>query len=946
MISIDGGATFKNLAAFEPTSGLFFDFDLTVNNVFGRYITLIYYASIDKWIISHTNENLGRIVGSGWSTSVTLMGEKAVNDLQNIRLDNIEGGSLSGKSTIVQEVSPAVPITIGLLGTLTKLDFSIESIESNDRNIIDVDGNTDIMVKEDAEPGYRFTGNFKIENTGSVNSTSTVTFYLFESNQVIDIANALDTVTLSVTGTAEPFADRSKSIIGSNDFINALSGFPATFLVYYTNDTGNPTDIVQASLTVESLFTGIGVSITPNITVPEPLLESADGNKTDQQAVNKEVTLDIKDQRLQSTVLVANYQSVGQYMLDASDIKLVTRKVVRVLFSGFGTDLTELVELSLDNGSLYYDVEYRETDRDLTVKNAITHVMDLYFTGTKFIATYVDSAIDNQDLPYIGEVGQFEIPKSGVPVVIGEETASLVKNYKGLSLNNILKGNFSTVDGWIPTGGTGAVANNIYTLTGNGGSSTPTVFFTSRVLLDGYKECYYCKVMVTNSDCTKIRMRNYAGTLDVDIDNPVINTWYELFGIVTGSPGTEATPLKPIAIEQFYADAATANGKELKVDGSGKGVLGIPITNTTIESYTASVIVSMITKYFEGVESVKNINIETFGKNKFDKIGNVEIGDIDSATGLDSVNTGRNRTSLYTPIIAEQVYSINSGVWQGAFYYDSNFNPIDYGGATFYEVLAGSTFTPVAGAYYVRFRSLSILTDEQINTFQIEIGSVATGYEDFIKANALINEELRSVGTDIQDDFNEIKVKKYVLTEDDITLLFTTPSNVDTVTIVKQLDDVLYGNDDDFDANSPVFYDGYTVGTYSDSTDKIGIIYNLNTTSYSIIVANGTYADLAAAKTALAGTEIYYALDTPLKRDGIDAPLLDMDGTLITGPGYTYLQITTNGITNEFLATSAVNTKAQTKLNTDAAVDLFNENIELKAQITSILARLDILETP
>ena len=583
-ISIDGGSTFKNLAAFEPGSGLFFDFDLSVNNVFGRYITVVFYAAIDKWVIYDTNENLARIVGVGWSLDVTLMGEKLRNDNQNTRLDNIEAASIEGAIEITQGVKPTTPITAQIVAGFHKVVFNEEIIESDDRNVIDIDGQYDIVLKEADISVYTPSGRFKITNNGSLNSTSTITFYLFKKGDLIQLGNELDTVTVTVTGQNN-INDRSVSLPISNDFIIAnLGGFPVGFEVYYTNDTLNPTTIDDAFFYTQAIVATEGVSSSANNVLTNPLTETRGGVATKQNEHNEESVEDRKNLLEAGKAVIAIYQSAGQYMANKTEIVLDTNKIVRVLFSGEGTDLTELVELSLDNGVTYYDVEYRLTDVDLTVKNATTHVMDLYFTGIKFIATYVDSPIENQDLPYVGLDGQFEIPKNGVAVYIGEETTEKIKKYKGGTLNQLLIDGDDFETSWNLSNATGSITTGIYSFTAtaqDGGLST------SQYLISDKTYILFARVKADSSD---VKM-NISGV-----------------GVVSHSGSGEYETMKSL-ITWPSASTGTWNPKVQDTRASGwtqvdvDWVMLIPVDNTFLDGLTADEIEDMLT-YFEGLESV------------------------------------------------------------------------------------------------------------------------------------------------------------------------------------------------------------------------------------------------------------------------------------------------------------------------------------------------------
>ena len=111
------------------------------------------------------------------------------------------------------------------------------------------------------------------------------------------------------------------------------------------------------------------------------------------------------------------------------------------------------------------------------------------------------------------------------------------------------------------------------------------------------------------------------------------------------------------------------------------------------------------------------------------------------------------------------------------------------------------------------------------------------------------------------------RVKKYTLQASDITTLITTNVNTD-VAYVKQPDGWLYKGTTTF--NEALYFPNYisSSATSFDSLSLIGYWSNrINGVVLGLIFAKGTYANLAAAQTALAGTDIYYQLATPIETE-------------------------------------------------------------------------------
>jgi len=102
--------------------------------------------------------------------------------------------------------------------------------------------------------------------------------------------------------------------------------------------------------------------------------------------------------------------------------------------------------------------------------------------------------------------------------------------------------------------------------------------------------------------------------------------------------------------------------------------------------------------------------------------------------------------------------------------------------------------------------------------------------------------------------------KQYVLKAEDITQVITSNVNNDLVIFKKKTDDVLYQKNDTLIGQ--IDFPGFRNGVGADTVAAIGTIYNTGvdnpSTYYGLIVAKGTYANLAAAQADLAGTIITY----------------------------------------------------------------------------------------
>jgi hypothetical protein len=110
------------------------------------------------------------------------------------------------------------------------------------------------------------------------------------------------------------------------------------------------------------------------------------------------------------------------------------------------------------------------------------------------------------------------------------------------------------------------------------------------------------------------------------------------------------------------------------------------------------------------------------------------------------------------------------------------------------------------------------------------------------------------------------RVEEYVLQSSDVNILTTSETNVDYVRLNKPLDYIAYASVNENLVGSSVVNEWTEVNTVSrNQTSNIGK-YNirLRGIEFEFYFTKGTYANLAAAKTALTGTQLLYQLATPI----------------------------------------------------------------------------------
>jgi hypothetical protein len=474
-------------------------------------------------------------------------------------------------------------------------------------------------------------------------------------------------------------------------------------------------------------------------------------------------------------------------------------------------------------------------------------------------------------------------------IVSGQSNVKL----DGLTGNNaVTNGDFSNgTTGWSGLNGTLSAVNNTLSLTGDGTSQSPIIYqnFSNKIINN--KFFYMAKVKVTNSNAEYIKLECLnATTTDstVRIDNPTQNTLYKLYGIFTYN-STSGN----FRVREFYADAATANGKVMEV----KDAVAIDLTALGLDTLTKEQCDFMYDHYINGLQGVGSGKIVSVGKNLFDKTSTVDKI-IQQATstyasrvveeGFDCLkfvgNNSYSNKALGIKFKPNTQYTVkftakNNGTQGGLFaflYTDGSMTLLPISGAL------SSSFT----AYTVTSapnKSVSDLTLSynatgtnyyRLDNFQLEEGTTATTYEPYQSSELIytLPQKFYRLPNNIADTMEEVngvkqvtyQTKEYTLQSGDITALYTSTTNADRVVCSIPVD----AKAGTTSINRQTIPLGFTSEVAVGDRDLISSIgshyYGTSNTDLQLIVAKGTYASLAAAQTALAGTKIIYQLATPV----------------------------------------------------------------------------------
>lgn len=263
-------------------------------------------------------------------------------------------------------------------------------------------------------------------------------------------------------------------------------------------------------------------------------------------------------------------------------------------------------------------------------------------------------------------------------------------------------------------------------------------------------------------------------------------------------------------------------------------------------------------------KSADKLRVKTVWKNLFDGKFNVDYaysgGVLSSVTGYRASN--KHKVNGASTCVLSGLPTTFGYVYQ----FDINGT---YLGDTYrlYKANINSSFTVESNCRYITFAYY--IADGSVATqVQLELGSTATTYEQYQQKQSSCPIELKAVSETITDIWNPLtgevtkNIEKYSLVSGDIASL-SALTNVSIVSIAKPANykSKALGYNATF---SDVLYPTYTIGTFVDDVAYIGKIFMQDATYWGIVVARTEYADLAAAKTALAGTDIYYQLSTPI----------------------------------------------------------------------------------
>lgn len=549
-----------------------------------------------------------------------------------------------------------------------------------------------------------------------------------------------------------------------------------------------------------------------------------------------------------------------------------------------GTDQLDLANFPVVDAGGYYasnNIEgvLQEVGSNLDAVEANIATIESDITAVEGSIAVLDAELNTPDVSTHTQILssiQF-LPVGTVDGVVGDV------EIEGLSLvNSVVNGDFSDgTTGWTPVASTHTVLSNKLSNTGNGASDIAREVNGNSVnhaLNDVFFA--YAKARVTNINCANlyIRLRDASAYIVDLISNPVQNQWYELYGKLI----TPDTNVVQANLYHSYADAATANGKVMEVDGNA-GIFAINMTALGIEDFTEAQMLDLVRSgYIDGLQSLYRPVVKSVGKNlspvnsyngnveyvneTLNSVGdvivsNIKINPVKSyiLSGVDP--TGRMKVFFHnTPTNATYQSTVYTSIVGGGDGVELSRNQAT-SGYKYATITAGPSFPETVA---------SVGSIVEYTNIQLEEGTTTTPYEPYRSSQLTLDIPLRSLPNGVADRVYEAdgqvwlekNVEEYVLFSADVKSMLTTYTNIDYARINK-MPDYIFANTGGEQNNKYLF--GRYERVFPVGWDDISLIGKVGASGYAnefwVGFAKGT--SLATAQTALAGTKIHYQLATP-----------------------------------------------------------------------------------
>jgi hypothetical protein len=517
--------------------------------------------------------------------------------------------------------------------------------------------------------------------------------------------------------------------------------------------------------------------------------------------------------------------------------------------------------------------------------------------------------------------GDGEVVVSGEQVIhLGKDVADaqMKPTLNGITLQAsqlLLNPNFVDTSNWSPSGGTLSASGGNLIVTGNGTSELVRAFQT--VSIATLAEWYIItRARVKNSLSTNLSLGYFTNATVAlqEQTNPTIDVWYTLSAIFTNS----ATITRLPQLNTVYANTTNATNAITEIDFAYAFNTSLlianktfsPLYNTTFDLLTANQRKAQMDLWAsQGVLPNDNVQSES---------GNKRIRSV----GKNLFDRSQYATSYAYKI---KLKPSTQYVWNTSTAYKTyDSNLVELVSAT------GTTVTLGATARYIAFTGITAL-----DTFQLEVGSTATAYkpyqssEMYLQSNANRNRVPNGVRDTIEQRNGKAiaikRVQEYTLQASDIYELtsgtFISRVRINTTNLVGNNMAVVDTNGTNAFTNKTTPRMNVTF----DSVDNIWKHWN-DINIFNISFPVGTYANLAAAQTALAGTKILYQLATPIETEIVSSgQLLGVSGgTILVENAVAFGSIYTDKLTITNTAVPIATLESIVKLNLDGTRTYLN----------------------
>jgi len=220
--------------------------------------------------------------------------------------------------------------------------------------------------------------------------------------------------------------------------------------------------------------------------------------------------------------------------------------------------------------------------------------------------------------------------------------------------NIVLNGDFSSgTDWWLPTNSTLGVSGKILSVTGNGTAINPRVYIVTNT---STSPIYIrLRIRVTNALCTRLWIY-WSDTTSGSIFSkmsPVENQWYEVSVL---SNMVDANSNNQIYFSQEYADATTAAGKVMQIDGD-YGVMAVNLIQSGESDIMLTQCVERYGKHFNSTASCGPMRYRIVGAN----LANRDIG---YSSSISLTDASRYKIRPYSIVKLSCSAVINATTWR------------------------------------------------------------------------------------------------------------------------------------------------------------------------------------------------------------------------------------------------------------------------------------------